>query len=135
MPGMAMRLVRTITAKNRAEIARMVELVPEGAQVEIMSDPQTDPQRRLMFALLGDLSEQLLHCGERLSKEDWKAVFLKAGGAKLRWVPALDGEGVVAIGYSSKILGKVKMSEMIERIYEYGARHGVKFREPGERAA
>jgi hypothetical protein len=130
-----MRMSRTITAANRAMILSMVEAAPLGAQIELMDDPQTDPQRRLMFALLGELSEQLPHCGERLSKEDWKAVFLKAMGAKLRFVPALDGEGVVAVGYSSKILGKVKMSEMIERIYEYGARHGVTFREPGERAA
>ena len=130
-----MRLSRTITTANRVDIIKAVADAPLGAQIELMTDPQTDPQRRLMFALLGELSEQLAHCGERLSKEDWKAVFLKAGGAKLRFVPALDGEGVVAVGYSSKILGKVKMSEMIERIYEYGARHGVKFREPGERAA
>ena len=42
----------------------------------------------------------------------------------------------MCIGYRSSKLGKEKFSELIERIYEYGTRHGVEFPGPkGSRAA
>ena len=131
-----MRLSRTITAKNRDEILRAVEQAPLGAQIELVTDLRTLAQNRMMWMLLGQLAEGLEHGGEHYEAEDWKAAFLKAMGAKLRFMPALDGEGVVAIGYHSSRLGKEKFSELIERIYEYGSRHGVEFHGPkGSRAA
>jgi hypothetical protein len=38
------------------------------------------------------------------------------------------GDGVVAIGYRPSKLSKEEFSERIERIYHYGAEHGVDFR-------
>jgi hypothetical protein len=129
-----MRISRAITAANRDEILRAVEQAPLGAQIELVTDLRTLAQNRMM--LLGQLAEGLEHCGEHYEAEDWKCAFLKAMGAKLRFMPALDGEGVVAIGYHSSKLGKEKFSELIERIYEYGSRHGVEFHGPkGSRAA
>ena len=122
-----MRLFRTITAKNRDEILRAVELAPLGSQIDLVSDLRTLAQNRMMWRLLGKLAEQLEHCGERWEPEDYKCAFLKAMGKKLRFMPALDGEGVVCVGYRSSKLSKQEMSEMVERIYEYGARHGVDF--------
>jgi NinB protein len=130
------RLSRTITAKNRDEILRAVEQAPLGAQIDLVTDLRTLAQNRMMWMLLGQLAEGLEHCGEHYEAEDWKAAFLKAMGAKLRFMPALDGEGVVCIGYRSRKLDKEKFSELIERIYEYGSRHGVEFHGPkGSRAA
>ena len=68
-----------------------------------------------------------MHCGEKWDPEDYKAAFLKAMGKRLRFMPSLDGQGVVAIGYRSSRLSKDEMAEMIERIYEYGASRGVIF--------
>ena len=130
-----MRITRFITQANRVEILKIVEYLPLGAWVEIVDDPQTMKQRRLMYALLGELSHQLEHCGEKYDKEAWKAAFLKASGRRLEFMPALDGEGVVAIGYHSSRLGKAEMSDLIERIYEYGARYGVVFPGPKGSAA
>ena len=52
---------------------------------------------------------------------------MKAQGAKLRFMPSLDGESVVAVGYKSSHLDKEKFSEFIESIYAFGAEHGVDF--------
>ena len=89
-----------------------------------------------MWLLLSQLAEGLEHCGEHYDAEAWKCAFLKAMGKKIAFMPALDGEGVVAIGYRSSTLSKDEFSELIERIYEYGSRHGVEFHGPkGSRAA
>jgi NinB protein len=131
-----MRLARTITAANRAEILRAVELAPLGSLIDLTTDLRTLAQNRMMWMNLSQLGEQLEHGGEHYDAEAWKCAFLKAMGQKLEFMPALDGEGVVAIGYRSSKLSKEKFSELIERIYEYGARHGVEFHGPkGSRAA
>jgi hypothetical protein len=131
-----LRLSRTITAKNRDEILRAVEHAPLGAQIELVTDLRTLAQNRMMWMLLGQLGEQLEHGGEHYDAEAWKCAFLKAMGQKLAFMPALDGEGVVCIGYRSSKLGKEKFSELIERVFEYGSRHGVKFHGPkGSEAA
>ena len=122
-----MRLSRIITVKNRAELARAVELAPLGAQFDLIDAPRTLAQNRMMWRLLTRIADQLEHCGEHWAPDDWKCCFLKAMGKKLRFMPALDGDGVVAIGYHSSKLSRAEMSEMIEMMFEYGARHGVEF--------
>lgn len=130
-----MRISRPITAKNRAELVRAVELAPLGAQFELVDAPRTLAQNRLMWRLLGRIADQLEHCGEHWAPEDWKCAFLKAMGKTIRFMPALDGQGVVAIGYHSSKLSKSEMSDMVELIYSYGAEHGVEFDDPPARRA
>jgi hypothetical protein len=121
------RISRLITEKNRAELSRAVELAPLGAMFELIDAPRTLAQNRLMWRLLTRVADQLEHCGEHWAPDDWKCAFLKAMGKKLRFMPALDGDGVVAVGYHSSKLSKVEMSDMVELIYSYGAEHGVDF--------
>jgi hypothetical protein len=122
------RLSRTITASNRADLIRAVQLAPLGAQLDLVDDPRTLAQNKLMWAMLNDIAAQAKHCEEFWEPEDWKCAFMKAIGYQCKIMTALDGKGVVAIGYSSRRLDKEKFSELIETIYEYGATHGVRFR-------
>jgi hypothetical protein len=123
-----MRISTAITPLNRDELAELVRGARPGARIEFVDDPRTSGQNRLMWTLLHDLSDQLIHCGSKWEPESWKAAFLRAMGKQITFMPGLDGEGVVAVGYHSSRLSKAEMSEMIERIYEYGARHGVRFK-------
>ena len=50
-----------------------------------------------------------------------------AAGHKLRFMPALDGDGVVALGYRSSKLNKEEFSDLIETIYSQGLQRGVVF--------
>jgi hypothetical protein len=122
-----MRLSRTITASNRPELMRALELAPIGAFFELVDDPRTLAQNRLMWALLNEVSAQLPWGGELREPEDWKCCFMKAAGHKLRFMPALDGNGVVALGYRSSKLGKEEFSDLIETIYSQGLQRGVVF--------
>jgi NinB protein len=123
------RIDRAITDKNRAELMRAVELAPLGAQFQLIDAPRTLAQNRMMWRLLTRIADQVEHCGEHWAPDDWKCGFLKAMGKTLRFMPALDGDGVVAIGYHSSKLSKTEMSEMIEMMFQYGDEHGVDFDE------
>lgn len=123
-----MRLSRTITSTNRDELVAALKAAPVGSTFELVDDPRTTQQNRLMWALLNEVSAQVKHCGEAWEPECWKACFMKSIGLKLRFMPSLDGQSVVAVGYQSSKLDKEKFSELIEAIYEFGARNGVRFR-------
>lgn len=67
--------------------------------------------------------------GRELTPDVWKALFLHALDHSQRFEMALDGQGMVPVGFRSSKLSKDQMSDLIETIYEYGARHGVLFQE------
>ena len=122
-----MRLTRTITSTNRDELMAALKAAPIGATFELVDDPRTTQQNRLMWALLNEVSAQLEHGGERYEPDDWKSIFMKAAGHRLRFAPALDGDGVVALGYRSSKLNKEEFSDLIETIYSQGLQRGVVF--------
>lgn len=67
--------------------------------------------------------------GQRYSPDDWKDYFLNAL-RKGRWMPDEDG-GFVPIGLRSSDLSKDEMSDLIELIQAFAARHGIDVSEPG----
>ena len=122
-----MRISALITVYNRADLIRAVGNAPVGAQFDLVEDPRTTQQNRLMWYLLTDIADQVTHGGEKWDPEDWKCAFLKAMGIRCKIMPALDGDGVVATGYRSSKLDKAEFSELIELIYSEGAKRGVVF--------
>ena len=122
-----MRISALVTLRNKADLIKAVANAPVGAQFDLSDAPRTIPQNRLLWRLLTRISDQVEHAGEKWEAEAWKACFMKAQGAKLRFMPSLDGESVVAVGYKSSHLDKEKFSELIESIYAFGAEHGVDF--------
>jgi hypothetical protein len=122
------RLSRTITSANRAELGRAVEAAPIGAQFHLIDEPRTGQQNRLLWPLLSAFAEQVEHCGSKYDAETWKCILLKAFGHELQFVPDLSGLGVAAIGYRSSRLSKEEMSNFIEFIFSEGAQRGVNFK-------
>lgn len=82
-----------------------------------------------------DVAQQLEWHGLRLTPDDWKLIFLDALKQEVRIVPNIDGTGFVNLGRSSSDLSKGEMSDLIEIIHAFGARHGVKFMDPQSEAA
>lgn len=132
---MARATVVINTNSDRERIARWAWGVPFGTRVEFKEIKRTLPQNDRMWAMLTDISCQQLYHGVRLSTEDWKLVFLDALKRELRMVPNLDGTGFVNLGRSSSDLSIEEMTGMIELLFEYGARHGVRWSEPVQEAA
>ena len=103
---------------------RLIDAAPSGAVLTIAEAARTNDQNALMWALLSDVARAKPE-GRSMPTETWKCLFMQAAGFSCRFEPGLDGEGVVPIGFKSSRLKKAEFSELIEAIYEYGARHGV----------
>ncbi len=80
-----------------------------------------------MWAMLTDVAQQIPWHGVKLRPDDWKDLFMDALKRANRMVPNLDGNGFVNIGQSSSDLSKQEMSDLIELIKMFGAKHGIVF--------
>jgi hypothetical protein len=124
--GQTIRLTNT---SNRSRAALLCHQAPVGAIVNIRPATRTNEQNAKMWAMLSDVSRSKPE-GRELTPDVWKALFLHSLDHAQRFEMALDGKGMVPVGFRSSHLNKEQMSDLIEMIYEYGARHGVEWSEP-----
>lgn len=129
---MSRHLITLSLQADRERAKSYIDAAPWGTRVEYKSPKRTLPQNDRMWAMLTDVAQQLTWHGVKLKPDDWKLVFLDALKREVRTVPNIDGTGFVNLGQSSSDLGKEEMSDLIEIIFEFGARHGVVFNEPLE---
>ena len=91
----------------------------------ITEPTRSDLQNRRMWAMLADVSRQVVWYGVKLTAEEWKDVFT-AALKRQRVVPGIDG-GFVVIGARTS---KMKISEMVELqelMAAFGAKHEVQW--------
>jgi hypothetical protein len=130
------RALVTLRGKDdRARVINWTLKAPAGTRVEFKATRRTIPQNDKMWAALTDVATQVAWHGQKLHAEDWKFIFLDALKRELRIVPNLDGTGFVNLGRSSSDLSKQEMSDLIELIHEFGAKHGVIFHDQTEAVA
>lgn len=115
------------TKADRIRAVNTIAAAPDGARVEVKAERRSLDQNSKMWASLTDVAMQVPWHGQKLRPDDYKILFLDALKRETQAIPNLDGTGVVAIGRSSSDLSKQEMSDMIELIHEFGARHGVTF--------
>ena len=81
-----------------------------------------------MWAMLSDLSRQVIWYGQKLAAEEWKDV-LTAGLKRQKVVPGIDG-GFVVIGARTSKMTVKEMAELMELMEAFGAQQGVRFTAP-----
>lgn len=112
---------------------------PWNTRVEFKGPKRSLPQNDRMWAMLTELATQLRWHGQRLTADDWKLVMLDAlrreTSQQLRIVPNTDGTGFVNLSTSSSDLDKGEMTDLIELMFAFGAKHGVVFADDKEMAA
>lgn len=113
---------------------RLIDSAPLDSVVNIRAATRSLDQNAKMHCLLSDVARAKPQ-GRVMRTDDWKCVFMAACGHRVRFVPALDGDGVVPLGFRSSRLTKREMSDLIESIYAFGVEHGVQWSEPMEQAA
>jgi hypothetical protein len=118
--------VRLTGEAQRAYAKRLVDAAPDYAVVTIKKGDRTLEQNALMWALLTDVSRAKPE-GRSWPPETWKAAFMHSLGHQIAFAEGLDGSGPFPLGYRTSKLSKTQISDLIETIYEYGARHGVNF--------
>lgn len=126
---MAAETIRLASPTQRGLAKRLVDDAPEGWVVQVSAPTRTLDQNAKLHAMLKDLRDQVPGMGE-FSTDDIKLRFLNALGVEMRFLPALEGQGIFPVGLRSSTLTKEQFSGLIELLYEYGARHDVRWSEP-----
>ena len=117
-------------ARDRVKYACSVlqKTLPGGPVVITLGrEKRTLDQNAKMWAMLTDVSRQVVWYGEKLSQESWKHIFT-ASLFKQKTVPGIDG-GFVVLGQSTSKMKKRPFAELIELMYAFGAEHGVRWSE------
>lgn len=126
---MSRYLVTLNSDRDRLRATQIITAAPAGSRMEIKAAKRSIPQNDRMWAMLTEVARQLPWHGQRLRPDDWKLIFLDALKREARTVPNIDGTGFVDIARSSSDLSKSEFTDLIELMFEFGARHGVKFQD------
>jgi len=111
---------------RRRLACELIARAPQGAVLTIKPPGRTLSQNDLMWALLSDIARAKPE-GRSWAPEMWKAAFMSALGYEIVWQPGIDNGPPFPAGFRTSRLSKEGMSELIELVYSYGARHGVKW--------
>lgn len=122
------------SAYSRAQAKRLIDLAPDRAVVNVREAKRTTDQNALMWALLSEISRAKPE-GRCLTPDVWKSLFLHALDHSQRFEMALDGKGMVPVGFRSSRLSKEQFSALIDTIHEYAARQGIALSDEIDRAA
>lgn len=107
---------------------RLIDAAPVDGVVSIKAAARSNEANSLMWVLLGDISRAKPE-GRCATTDVWKCLFMQACGHAVQFEVGLDG-APFPTGFRTSKMRKDQMSELIEFIYEYGSRHGVRFSEP-----
>jgi hypothetical protein len=116
--------IRLVSALNRERAKKLIDQAPDRALVNIRPETRSNEQNARMWAMLSDVSRAKPE-GRELTPEVWKSIFMHALGHAQRFEMALDGNGVVPVGFRTSRLTKEQMGDLMEMMSEYGARHDV----------
>jgi len=118
--------VRLIGPSQRALAKRLIDAAPLNAVVKISEEKRSLEANAAMWASLSDISRAKPE-GRQWPPETWKSAFLHFLGHQVQFCEGLDGSGPFPLGFRSSQLTKKQMSDLLDVIHEYGARHGVQF--------
>jgi hypothetical protein len=129
-----MNSVRLTGDVQRAHAKRLIDEAPAGWVMKLGAETRRDAQNRKLWPMLQDLQKQVSDCAP-YSLEDLKLRFLNALGTEMRFLPTLEGEGMFPVGMRSSTLTVQQFAALIELLYQFGAKHNVRWSDPAERIA
>jgi len=104
----------------RARAVEAVKAAPAGFSVTVAEPTRNLEQNAALWAVLNEISEQVVWHGRKLSPEDWKHVFT-ASLKRMDVVPNLEGTGFVALGLSTSKMSKREFSDLLELVNAFAA--------------
>lgn len=109
---------------------QLIDRAPVDAVVKIGPLTRSVEQNNKMWGLIEDVMNAMPE-GRQHTKEVWKAIFMNALGHETAFAMGINNE-IFPIGFKSSQLSVRQMSDLIEMIYSYGAKHNVKWSEKYE---
>lgn len=96
--------------------------------VEVRDEKRSDPQNRLMWACLSDLSRQVQWPVDgrmqQLEPEEWKHIMSAGLKREQRVAQGISG-GFVILGQRTSRMTRAEMTELVELIHAFGDERGV----------
>lgn len=120
MPGQTIILHSSF---QRGEAHRLIDAAPDRAVVKVEAPRRSVDQNARMWADLSSISRAKPE-GRNWPPETWKAAFMQYLGHEIQWVPGLAGQPL-PVGFRTSRLSKEQMSDLIEVIHEFAARHNI----------
>ena len=121
-----MPTIRLVSPQHRARAMDAIRAAADGWIMRLGEPTRTLEQNAKLWPMLDDLREQVPEMWP-YSTDDIKARFLHALGVEMRFLPVLEGAGVFPVGLRSSTLTKEQFSGLIELLFAYGAKHGVRW--------
>lgn len=123
---MSRHLLQLNTKADRALAKQGIDRAPDGWMLELRDRKRTDDQNDALHGLIDQILKQRpAHCGMRMSKESYKAVFMHALGRETTMLPTLEGDGFFPMGLSTSKLTVKEFRDLIESILAWCAREGL----------
>ena len=127
------RAFTIVNERVRANCIAVISALPLMHRVTIREAKRTDTQNNKMWAMLGDVSKQVIWRGQKQTPDEWKdmmTAFLK----KQRFVSeigqdGMPGTGLIVLGARTRDYSIADMSLLIEALNWFGALHGVRWGE------
>jgi hypothetical protein len=107
----------------RQNAIQFIATAPAGMCVKVTEATRSLEANAAMWAMLADISNQVVWHGRKLSSESWKHIFTSSL-KKQDVVPGLDG-GFVVLGQATSSMTKREMSDLLELMAAFGAEHDV----------
>lgn len=120
--------------RSRGVALDLIRKAPWNAVVTIKPERRSTEQNSKLWAMISDVSRAKPE-GRVHTAEVWKALFMSACGHEVQFEQGLEGGSPFPVGFRSSRLSKTQMSELIEFIAAYGARHGVEWSNEAAAAA
>ena len=115
----------------RERLKAVLDTVPHGFEVIIREPTRTTKQNSKLWAMLTDISRAEPE-GRKWNVETWKCAFMHHLQWQMKFCQSLEGNDPFPVGYRSSKMNKRQFADLINAIYEYGEKHGVRWSEPVE---
>lgn len=117
-----------IGQSQKAHAKRLIDEAPSDTVCRIGKATRSDKQNRKLWPMLEDIRAQVPGMSA-FTRDQIKLRFLNALGVEMQFLPELEGAGMFPVGLRSSTLTKEQFAGLIELIYAFGARHGVRWTE------
>lgn len=136
---------RLVHAEARRRAANACMTAPDGYTVTVKEADKSREQEERYHAMLGDIAKQCQHLNQVLDLDSWKRLcvdlFRKESMADprmaeywsrngVRFIPSLDGTGVVALGEQTRRFPKYVATAFIEWLFAFGVEREVVWTDP-----
>jgi hypothetical protein len=114
---------------QKREAMAIIDRIPLTGQWAVIfreTSKRSLDQNNLLWAMLGDISNQIKWHGIKMTPESWKDLFT-AGLKRSMVIPNLENDGFVVVGGHTSTMTIKEMSELIELMTAFAVEHNVKF--------